>query len=496
VTAPVAVIGAGPAGLTAALALAEAGRPVVLIEREDDVGGLARTVERDGFRFDLGGHRFFTRAPEIRALWSELAGDVMLRRRRRSRILYSGKYFEYPLTAGSAFAGLGPVESARIAASYLRARLFSIDPEVSFADWVTNRFGRRLFEAFFRTYTEKVWGMPCERIGAQWAAQRIRGLTLRGAVADMVRRGAGRHRSLATEFEYPRLGPGMLWNRMRARIEARGQAVLLGHRLQAIRHRGKVVEAVQIRGPSGSASLRVSHVISTIPLRDLAPSFSPALPAEMLAAGASLRHRDFLEVALILEGDDPFPDTWLYLHDPGIRAGRIQNFRAWSPELIPVTDRACLGLEYFCQAGDGLWQREDAELLAIAQEDLTALGFGRRRSMGGYVVRVRDAYPVYDERYAAHVSTLARGLSEFSNLATVGRNGTHRYNNMDHSMLSGLHAAQNVLGARHDLWEVNAEDECLEPLPQEAEAGSWPADGFEESRGDPGKRREGTRGPS
>jgi protoporphyrinogen oxidase len=460
---PVAVLGAGPAGLAAALALARAGRAVVVLEREDGVGGLARTVERGGYRFDIGGHRFFTRMPEVRALWDDLAGGDMIVRQRRSRILFRGRYFDYPLTASTALAGLGAAESARIALSYAAARLRPIRPEVSLADWVTNRFGRRLFETFFRTYTEKLWGIPCERIGAAWAAQRIRGLSLRAAVADMLRRGSGGQRTLVTEFEYPRLGPSMLWDRMRERIEALGGRFLLGRRVTRVRHDGARVTSVEAEGSAGLERLAVSAAVSTLPLRDLADALDPSLPAGAGDAARALWHRSFVEVALVLEGGDPFPDTWLYLHDPGVRAGRIQNFRAWSPDLVPEPDRACVGLEYFCTAGDALWSSTDAELARVAEEDLARIGFGGRRVVAAHVVRMRDAYPVYDDAFGRRIAAVARALAPLANLALAGRSGMHRYNNMDHATRSGLLAAENVLGARHDLWAADLDDGYLEP---------------------------------
>jgi protoporphyrinogen oxidase len=461
---PIVVAGAGPAGLTAALVLARAGHPVVLVEASDGVGGLARTVERNGYRFDIGGHRFFTREPEIRALWDEFLGDDMLVRPRRSRILFHGHAFDYPLTAWSVARGLGVVESARIVASYLAARRRPIRPAVSIADWFTNQFGRRLFEIFFRSYTEKLWGMPCEAIGAQWAAQRVQGLSLRGAVLDMLRRGASGQRTLVTEFTYPRLGPGMLWERMAAAIEALGQRVLLRTRLAEVRHEGGAVREVVLEGPDGPATVPASQLVSTIPLRDLVAALRPAPAAPVVEAARALRYRDFLQVALILEGPDPFPDTWLYLHDASVKAGRLQNFRAWSPELVPATDRACLGLEYFCSVGDALWRLPDAELVEIATRDLASLGLGPvRRVLEGHVVRMRDAYPIYDAGYEARTATLRAGLAALSNLQVAGRNGMHRYNNMDHSMLTGMLAARNALGEEHDLWRVNTEEGSLEP---------------------------------
>ena len=461
---PTVVVGAGPAGLAAGRELARAGRPVVVIEREDGVGGIARTIERDGYRFDIGGHRFFTSVAEVRALWEGLLGEDLLVRQRRSRILFHGKFFDYPITARSALAGLGPLEGLRIVASYLAARLRPIEPEETLTAWVTNRFGRRLFETFFRSYTEKVWGMRCEEIGAQWAAQRIRGMSLRAALADMLRRGAGGHRSLVTEFQYPRLGPGMLWERMRAEIEAAGGRVLLQTRLGEIRHEGGRIREVTAAGPEGPVTLPAASVVSTVALRDLVPAVAPALPAEVGEAARALRYRDFIQVALVLDGAEPFPDTWVYLHDPEVRAGRVQNFRAWSPALVPAPDRCCVGVEYFCSIGDDLWRSADADLVALAGEELRRAGLtGGRRVVAGHVVRMRDAYPVYDGRHLDRIDVIRRGLAAVPGLQVAGRNGMHRYNNMDHSILTGLLAARNVLGARNDLWAVNADDVYVEP---------------------------------
>jgi protoporphyrinogen oxidase len=304
--------------------------------------------------------------------------------------------------------------------------------------------------------------MRCEEIGAQWAAQRIRGLSLRSAAADMLRRGSGGQRTLVTEFLYPRLGPSMLWERMRARIEAAGGRVLLGHRLLAVRCRGHRVHAVEIEGPGGRAVLDVGGLVSTVPLRDLVGALDPAAPPEVLAAACSLRHRDFLEVALILDGPDPFPDTWLYLHDPDVGAGRLQNFRAWSPELVPDGGRACVGVEYFCQAGDALWRRPDEELVRVARDDLAAIGFAVRVA-DARVVRQRDAYPVYDDAFIARVAAIRRALAPLANVAVAGRSGMHRYNNMDHSMWTGLLAARRLLGAGDDPWAAGADGEYQEP---------------------------------
>ena len=460
---PILVAGGGPSGLSAALALARAGRRVVLAEASDDVGGIARTVERGGYRFDVGGHRFFTRLPEIQALWDEFLGADMLVRQRRSRILFHGHAFDYPLTAGSALRGLGPAESARIVASYLSARLRPVRPEVNIADWFTNHFGRRLFETFFRPYTEKVWGLPCEAIGAQWAAQRVKGLSLRAAVADMLFRGRGGQRTLVTEFAYPRLGPGLLWSRMREELTRRGAVVRLGHRLERLDHRGGRVTLAALRGPDGPVELAVEAVVSTVPLATLLETLAPAPGPALLQAARALRYRDFLQVALILEGPDPVPDTWLYLHDPEIRAGRLQNFRAWSPDLVPHPGTACVGLEYFCQAGDDLWTLPDERLVAIATQDLAALGLGPPpRVRAGHVIRMTHAYPIYDAGYRERTAGLRAGLARFGNLVVAGRNGMHRYDNMDLAMWTGLLAARSLLGEPVDPWDTR-DDGYLEP---------------------------------
>lgn len=449
--APVIVAGAGAAGLSAALALARAGRAVTVVEASEEPGGIARTVERGGFRFDAGGHRFLTRIPAVRELWEELLGGDMRVRQRRSRILFHGRAFDYPLTAGSALRGLGALESARIVASYVAARLRPVRPEESIADWFTNHFGRRLFETFFRPYTEKVWGLPCEAIGAQWAAQRVRGLSLRAAVLDMLRRGSGGQRTLATAFEYPRLGPGMLWQRMQAEIEARGGRVLLGHRLARVRIQGGVVTGVAVDAPHGRRDLAAGALVSTIPLSVLVPALDPPPPESLLASARALRHRDFLQVALVLEGREPMPDTWLYLHDPDLRAGRLQNFRAWSPELVPDEKASCLGLEYFCQAGDALWSMEDGGLVDLATRELARLRLGPApRVRCGHVVRVPHAYPVYDAGIRERMAVLRRGLGAVPNLHLAGRNGLHRYDNMDLAMWTGIVAARKIIRGAGD----------------------------------------------
>ncbi len=465
---PTLVLGAGPAGLTAAYELSRRGMPTVLLEQDRQVGGLARTVEYKGYRFDIGGHRFFTKMAIVRGLWRTMLGDDLLVRPRLSRIFYRGKFFDYPLKPLNALHNMGVLNSLAVLGSYLRCRLAPIRPEVSFADWVSNRFGRRLFRIFFQTYTEKVWGISCQSIGAQWAAQRIKGLSLGSALLNMLlpkRMTAGKNtiRTLIDEFYYPRLGPGMMWEAFRKAIIAQGGEIFLESRVTRLEHDGKSVTAVEGEQGGQPFTWPVAQVISTIPLRHLIQALQPPPPPEVLAAAARLNYRDFLTVALIIDAKDLFPDNWLYIHEDTVRVGRIQNFKNWSPDMVPDGTKTCLGMEYFCNEGDDLWRLADNELIELATRELAAIGLARPdQVLDGTVVRMPKAYPVYDEDYPAAFDTIRGYLGRFANLQVAGRNGMHRYNNMDHSMLTAILAVRNTCGEHHELWAVNVDDEYLE----------------------------------
>jgi protoporphyrinogen oxidase len=463
---PVVIIGGGPAGLTAAFELTRRGAPVLVCEQDQQVGGLARTVEHHGFRFDIGGHRFFTKVPIVEQLWREVLGADFLTRPRLSRIYYRGRFFMYPLRPFNVVRNLGVWTSFTVLASYLWARLRPIQPETSLADWVTNRFGRRLYRIFFKTYTEKVWGIPCERIAAEWAAQRIRGLSFRTAVASMFVRpgkGASTIKTLIDQFEYPRLGPGMMWERFADLVRNRGGRVALDTRVTRIRHNGSRVTAIDTVTGGVASTNPAGHVISTMPIPKLVGAFDPPLPAEARDAAARLRHRDFLTVALMLRQADVFPDNWIYIHDPSVRVGRIQNYKNWSADMVPDPSWTCLGFEYFCSAGDDLWTMSEADLVKLATRELAHIGLARADVVAeGVVVRMKDAYPVYDAGYLDALAIVKRHLAPFANLQLVGRNGMHKYNNQDHSMLTALLAVHNLFGAHHDLWSVNAEEEYHE----------------------------------
>ena len=460
-SAPVVILGAGPAGVTAASELAQSGVRSVVLEQDAVVGGLARTVEHNGYRFDIGGHRFFTKVPYIEEIWKQVLGADLLVRTRLSRIYYRSKFFHYPLEPVNALAGLGPAEALRCVASFLRSQLSPSLPENDLETWISNRFGRRLFEIFFKSYTEKVWGMPCRQISSEWGEQRIRGLSLATVMRDALGRrgGRGSARSLVRKFYYPRLGPGMMWSRMRELVEEMGSEVVLQAPVEEIHYSRAGVTAVS----AGGQLYEGGHFISSIPIRELIRRLTPRPEPELRRSLDDFRYRDFITVALIVRGGSLFPDNWIYIHDPAVSVGRIQNYGNWSPDMAPDRATSCLGLEYFCREGDELWTKSDAELAALAGRELEQLGFAAAAQiLDSKVVRMPKAYPVYDDVYRRGIQAVRRFLNGVPNLQLVGRNGMHRYNNQDHSMLTGILAARNILGASHDLWDLEPDSGYFE----------------------------------
>jgi len=471
----VAIIGAGPAGLTAAYLLTKQGVTVTVIERDPKlVGGIARTVTYKGYHFDIGGHRFFSKSKDVEELWTELLPHDMLDRPRSSRIYYRGQFFSYPLRAFEALRKLGVGESLLCALSYARARMFPVKVPKNFEDWVSNQFGRRLFRIFFKTYTEKVWGMSCRDISADWAAQRIKGLSLASAVANAIlpsRTQADRSQVIKTlidTFRYPRRGPGMLWQACADKVRAQGGTIVMGQEVAGCAYDERTMRWTLTHcDANGRAhTTTASHVISSAPLRELALHIEPRLSDAARDAAAKLKYRDFLTVVLMLEDRRRFSDNWIYIHDPSVRVGRIQNFKSWSPEMVPDPRMCCYGLEYFCFEGDGLWTSDDRDLIALATRELHAIGLAQPGDVAdGYVVRQSKAYPVYDDDYAANVERVRVELeSRFPTLHLVGRNGMHKYNNQDHAMMTAMLCAKNILaGTRvYDVWQVNQDAEYHE----------------------------------
>jgi protoporphyrinogen oxidase len=462
----VVIIGAGPAGLTAAYQLSKHGAASTILEADNIVGGISRTVERDGWRFDIGGHRFFTKVPQVEAFWHEVLPDEdFLLRPRMSRIYYNGKYFDYPLRAMNALRGLGVIEAVRCVGSYAWARIRPPKDMDSFEGWTTSRFGRRLYHHFFKTYTEKLWGVPATEIKADWAAQRIKNLSLFSAIVNALlpKRNQKDITSLIEEFQYPKFGPGMMWERCTELVEAAGSKVIFDTAATRIEHRDG--RAVAVIGTHDGVETRYegTHVISSMPISALLKTFDPPPPAEVVAAADGLAYRDFLTIALVVPESAGFPDNWIYVHSPTVKLGRIQNFGSWSPYLVKE-GRTCLGLEYFVFEGDELWTSADEDLVELGKRELNTLGLlDPSKVEAGYVVRMPKAYPMYDGTYKANVETLKGWLAtNASNVFPVGRNGMHKYNNQDHSMFTAMLSVENILGAHHDIWSVNVEEEYHE----------------------------------
>jgi protoporphyrinogen oxidase len=468
------VIGAGPAGLTAADELQKNDVIATLLEADPNrVGGISQTARYKGFRFDIGGHRFFSKNQEVEQLWSEWLEEDMISVPRMSRILYGGNFYDYPLKAMNAFLNLGLVETVRCVASYLYAQIFPRKPVRSFEDWVINRFGHRLFSIFFRTYTEKVWGMPCSEISADWAAQRIKDLNLfKAALNALGWRPPGEKviKTLIDEFRYPRLGPGMMWEKVAENVQKAGVDLHMGERVETIQW--EPGRAISVK--TSKSTYKGDQFLSSMPLRLLIEGLEPAAPDNVMKAAQSLEYRDYLTVVLMLKVDNLFPDNWIYIHDPNVKVGRIQNYKNWSIEMVPDPSYTCLGLEYFCTVGDSLWEMSESQLVELGVQELTALGLASADLMqDGTVVRMPRAYPVYDDAYQQNVDTIREFLREnVPNLQVMGRNGMHRYNNQDHAMWTGILAARNALGqGPYDLWRVNADAEYLEEDSREVSEG-------------------------
>lgn len=471
------IIGAGPAGLTAGYLLTKDDYSVHIIEKDEKyVGGISRTVEHQGYRFDIGGHRFFSKSREVTGLWDELLPDDFIERPRMSRIFFAGKFYSYPLKAFEALSNLGIFRSAMCVLSYLRWRAFPHKETKTFEQWVTNAFGERLFSIFFKTYTEKVWGMKCADISADWAAQRIKGLSLYTAVVDALKRSLSfgskpkndgmAVKSLLESFRYPRLGPGMMWNAARDKTLAQGGSIAMGQSLKSLRFDdGSQTWTVTSQDKEGNLQLtKARHVISSAPIPELVQSIAP-VPAAITSAG-QLRFRDFITVALMIKAEDMFPDNWIYIHDPSVKVGRIQNFRSWSPEMVPDQSVACVGLEYFCFAGDGLWNSSDEDLIELAKKEMAYLKLASPETIvSGVVVRQEKAYPIYDDAYKTHVTAVRESLEvRYPTLHMVGRNGMHKYNNQDHAMMTAMLTVANIqANARvYDIWNVNEDAEYHE----------------------------------
>src|ERR1700694_221209 len=483
----VAIIGAGPAGLTAAYLLSKNNVDVTVVEADPTyVGGISRTATYKGFHFDIGGHRFFSKSKAVEDLWTEILPNDMLERPRSSRIFYGGKFFAYPLKPFEALIKLGIVRSTLCILSWLKARLFPVRNPRNFEDWVSNQFGRRLFNTFFKSYTEKVWGMSCKEISADWAAQRIKGLSLGSAIKNALfpqrqpKKRANVIKTLINSFRYPRKGPGMMWEACAEKVKAMGGKLEMAARVNGCAYdESTSTWTVQFKDRGGNLqSVEAEHVISSAPMRELVCGIRPEVSDRTRRAAESLKYRDFLTVMLLLKERNKFADNWIYIHDPRVKVGRVQNFKSWSPEMVPDPDKACYGLEYFCFEHDGLWDSKDEDLIELGKRELIKIGLAKEGDvLDGCIVRQKKAYPVYDDDYAHHVATIREELEErYPNLHLVGRNGMHKYNNQDHAMMTAMLCAENILADTklYDLWQVNGDAEYHEAGTAAAEEDKTP----------------------
>ncbi|MCP4888656.1 MAG: NAD(P)/FAD-dependent oxidoreductase [Planctomycetaceae bacterium] len=464
----VVIIGGGPSGLTAGYQLADSAIPVTVLEKHSIVGGIARTESYKGFSFDMGGHRFFSKSKAVNDFWDKLLADRFLTRPRQSRIYYRRKFFDYPLRAINAFRNLGIIDSSLIMFSWLRWQAFPYREETTFEQWVTNRFGKRLFKTFFESYTEKVWGISCSELSADWAAQRIKGLSLKTAVLSALGKKDKGIKTLIESFKYPEKGPGMMWEEVASQIVSKGSDVRLNANVTRIHRTGNKIAKVETVDQKSKVTsvLPGTDFISSMPLSELVLKMDPPAPEHVRRAAEKLSYRDFLTVCLIVNVENLFSDNWIYIHDSNVKVGRIQNYKNWSPKMVPNQRQSSLGLEYFCNEGDSIWNMPDQDLVELAKQEMQELGLLEVEDVvDGCVFRVEKSYPVYDSTYREHVAALREFVGEFDNLQTIGRNGLHRYNNQDHAMITGFIAAENIVnGTDTDVWAVNEDKQYHEEL--------------------------------
>ena len=475
----VLIIGAGPGGLTSGLLLARAGHKVIIYESDpQQVGGLSRTVAHRGFRIDIGGHRFYTKEPEVQKFWQEALGEDLLVRKRISRIFYKKKFLKYPLRPLDLLFKLNPLESLGFVCSYLLSQFSGASSHENFERWIIRKFGKKLYLAFFKSYTEKVWGIACHEISSDWAVQRINNLNigslLKNFFYDLLWMRKQQIKSLIEEFEYPVYGPGMLWEKVAANIVELGGEIRFNSRVMGSRQDPQSLKwRLELMG--GELSAEADQLISTAPLQEFISGIEPRPHHELFERLQEFRYRGFITVALMFKGKNPFPDNWIYIHETKVKVGRIQNYGNWSPGMVPSAEYVCLGMEYFCQKDDEFWMKTDAELFLLAQEELRQLRISfEENEIDFKVIRCPNAYPIYDMDYKKRLEDVKTYIGRFENLHLVGRNGLHRYNNQDHSIKTAMLVCENIKLSyrRYDPWNVNQDAEYIE----EIKVGSGPVE--------------------
>ncbi len=454
----IVIIGAGPAGLTAGLLLAEKGQTVTILEQNSQVGGLAKTVRYKGNRFDIGGHRFFAKYKHINDFWKKMLGKELLSVKRSSRLFYEGKFYHYPLQPKNALKNLGLWRALLATTDYLLVRLKPIQSEKTLEDVYINSFGRFLYRRFFEGYSTKLWGISPKKMEPDWGKARVGKLSLIGAIKDALF--GSDIKSLIKKFHYPRLGPGKMWETVAAKMKQNGGEILLDSCVKTVFHSQNKITGVEVQTLARRQKQNVAHLISTMPIKDLVASLSPKPPLTVTKAAQGLKYRDYILVALIVARKNIFPDQWIYIQDPGFTNVRVQNVGNWSKAMVADKNKTILGVEYVTSQGEPLWQKSDQELITLASKEVVKLGFATKgQILEAKVVRELKAYPVYDKGYKQRLEIIKKYLSRFSNLALIGRNGMHKYNNMDHSMMAAQMAVENFFGAEHDLWRVNTDTE-------------------------------------
>ena len=469
------IIGAGPAGLTAGFKLINKRKFIILEKNPSYVGGISRTEKYKNFKFDIGGHRFFSKSKEINQLWDQMLPKDIILRKRSSRILFKNKFYSYPLKPIEALLNLGFFESFMVVLSYIKAKLIKNKNIKTYQDWVVDKFGQRLFKNFFETYTEKVWGMKCSEISSDWAAQRIKGLDLKKLIINsLFKIKSKKIKTLVNEFKYPRKGPGMLWESVRDKIIENNNEIFMN----AYAYEYKYLEDMRIwkikcKINNEDFEIICNRIINSAPLKEVVHNINPCLKTKKEAD--LLSYRDFITVAVILDYKLNIEDNWIYLHDPEIKAGRLQNFASWSPEMIDQNkDCACVGLEYFCNKGYGLWSSSDKEIMEVAKNDLKKISIIDTSKISDFkIVRQEKAYPVYDENYKNAVLKIVEELNlKYKSMHMVGRNGMHKYNNQDHAMMSSILTVDNILNNnfKNDPWMINIDAEYHEEKKDQIEA--------------------------
>lgn len=461
------IIGAGPAGLACAYTLSKSNIPSLVVEKESECGGLCRTLNYQGYLFDIGGHRFITKSKEIAQLWHDILNEDLLRVKRVSKIYYSNRYFDYPLSFVNTFWNLGAIESFLCIASYFNYKYLQPHSKDTFEDWITHHFGKRLFNIFFKSYTEKVWGVNCQNISSDWAKQRIMGLSLKVAIQNaFLKSKKAPAKTLKEEFFYPRYGCGHFYQKIQDIISDTGSHFIFNKAVSSIKHNNRKITSIkildQVNGDMKEFS--VDYLFSSIPLPLFVMSLNPLPPKHVITAAQNLKFRSLLTVNMIFDKRHITPDQWLYIHSPDIKLARIQNYKNWSSDMVPDLKKTSLGLEYFCNAEDQFWNTSDIDIIRHAKEELDKMGIvASHYLVTAFVRRYANAYPIYTLHYQKSINTIRNYLSQFSNVQTLGRAGLFRYDNSDHAMLTGINAANNFMGnASCSLWDINPDDDYLE----------------------------------